>query len=94
MLDRESDLAKLFINAIQRGEAEKVDRLLAEVDGLAEAVNQPWCHFDSPPIVAAKNNRELIEVLLKHGADINARSDWWAGSFGVLDGVGLSLIHI
>ena len=88
MLDRESDLAKLFINAIQRGEAEKVDRLLAEVDGLAEAVNQPWCHFDSPPIVAAKNNRELIEVLLKHGADINARSDWWAGSFGVLDGVG------
>ena len=39
------------------------------------------------PIVAAKKHRELVEVLLKHGADINARSDWWAGSFGVLDGV-------
>jgi ankyrin repeat protein len=24
-------------------------------------------------------------VLLRYGADINARSDWWAGSFGVLD---------
>jgi ankyrin repeat protein len=27
----------------------------------------------------------MIEVLLGAGADINARSHWWAGSFGVLD---------
>ena len=32
-----------------------------------------------------RQNREMIDVLLRHGADINARSDWWAGSFGVLD---------
>jgi len=30
-------------------------------------------------------NREMIDLLLSHGADINGRSDWWAGSFGVLD---------
>lgn len=87
MLDRDSDLAKLFIGAIHDGDADKVDRLLSEVSGIAEAIDQPWCHFDSPPIVAAKKNRELVEVLLKHGADINARSAWWAGSFGALDGV-------
>ncbi len=87
MLDRESDLAKLFVNTIHAGEPEKVDRLLTEVNGLVEAINEPWCHFDSPPIVCLKQNREVVGVLLKHGADINRRSDWWAGSFGVLDGV-------
>lgn len=87
MLDRDSDLAKLFVNAVHGGDAKKVDRLLTEVNGLVDAIDQPWCHFDSPPIVASKKNRELVEVLLKHGADINARSQWWAGSFGVLDGI-------
>ena len=87
MLERDSDLAKLFISALHGGEPAKVDRLLTEVNGLAEAVNQPWCHFDSPPIVASKHNAKMVAVLLKHGADINARSAWWAGSFGVLDGV-------
>ncbi|HWZ60860.1 MAG TPA: ankyrin repeat domain-containing protein, partial [Gemmatimonadaceae bacterium] len=30
-------------------------------------------------------NLEMIDLLLRHGADINARSQWWAGGFGVLD---------
>lgn len=30
-------------------------------------------------------NREMIALLLAHGADINQRSHWWAGSFGPLD---------
>jgi hypothetical protein len=32
-----------------------------------------------------KQNRAMIDLLLAHGADINQRSHWWAGSFGVLD---------
>ena len=87
MLDRESDDAKKFIAAINSGDGEKLDQLLTEVDGLVDAIDKPWCSFDSPPIVAVKKNKELVDVLLKHGADINARSSWWAGSFGVLDGV-------
>lgn len=87
MLDRNTDLAKLFVTAVHSKDASKVDRLLVEVNGLVKAIDQPWCHFDSPPIVVSKNDREMVEVLLKHGANINARSTWWAGSFGVLDGV-------
>jgi len=87
MLERASELAKRFVDSIHAGESENVDRLLAESNELVEAINQPWCHFDSPPIVASKHDHELVGVLIKHGADINARSDWWAGSFGVLDGV-------
>jgi ankyrin repeat protein len=37
----------------------------------------------SPPVCS--QNRDMINLLLRSGADINARSHWWAGSFGVLD---------
>lgn len=34
---------------------------------------------------AGRGNRDMVDVLLRAGADINARSHWWAGGFGVLD---------
>jgi hypothetical protein len=40
--------------------------------------------FDAPPIIYVKS-REELDVLLAGGADINERSTWWAGGFGVLD---------
>jgi ankyrin repeat protein len=36
-------------------------------------------------IAVRRANRAMIDVLLDAGADINQRSHWWAGSFGVLD---------
>ncbi len=47
----------------------------------------PGYFFGGTALLAAVNqrNREIIDVLLAAGADINARSHWWAGSFGVLD---------
>jgi ankyrin repeat protein len=43
--------------------------------------------FDAPALIAAvhKKNLEMIDVLLDAGANINARTRWWAGGFGVLD---------
>jgi ankyrin repeat protein len=32
-----------------------------------------------------KNQREMIDLLVRSGADVNARSHWWAGSFGPID---------
>ncbi len=53
----------------------------------------PDYSFGAPAILAAvhKENREMIEALLEAGANINARSRWWAGSFGVLDSSGPEL---
>jgi ankyrin repeat protein len=50
-------------------------------------INEPLFSFDSPAIVraASMGNRELIDVLLDAGADINVKSKFWAGGFGVLD---------
>lgn len=47
----------------------------------------PEFHFGATPLLLAvgRRNRGTIEALLRAGADINARSNWWAGSFGVLD---------
>lgn len=32
-----------------------------------------------------QGSRAMVDLLLSHGADIDGRSHWWAGSFGVLD---------
>lgn len=48
----------------------------------------PGGHFGATALLTAIGNRNqsMIDVLLAAGADINARSHWWAGGFGVLDG--------
>jgi ankyrin repeat protein len=47
----------------------------------------PGGSFGATPLLAAMPwaNRKMIDVLLEAGADINQRSHWWAGGFGVLD---------
>lgn len=64
-----------------------VAKLLERHPPLAAGINEPTFDFDSPPIVVAaqRGRREMIDVLLRFGADINARSKWWAGGFGALD---------
>ena len=43
--------------------------------------------FGATPLLSAvhRDNRELVDLLLGAGANINVRSHWWAGGFGVLD---------
>jgi ankyrin repeat protein len=43
--------------------------------------------FGATPLIAAVNqgNREMVDLLLASGADINQRSHWWAGGFHVLE---------
>ena len=66
-----------------------VRQVLARYPALKSTLDEPLPNysFDTPAIVAAvyKDNRDMIDALLDAGADINARSRWWAGGFGVLD---------
>jgi ankyrin repeat protein len=57
--------------------------LLEEHPELRSRINDAQNEFGSPPIVNAKS-RAMIDFLLELGADINTRSKWWAGGFGVL----------
>ena len=56
----------------------KLHELLAEHAEVRARIDEPRFDFDSPAIHQGKKNLPLVDVLLRHGADINARSAWWA----------------
>jgi ankyrin repeat protein len=78
------DPLKLAHDAFEKDDAKGLRGLMEKYPQLKGVVNQPIMPFDSPPIVCVRS-REMLDVLLEAGADINDRSRWWAGSFGILD---------
>ena len=81
--------------AIRADDATLVREVLQRHPGLKETINEPLPKygFDEPAIVAAvhKDNRSMVDALLDAGADVNERTRWWAGGFGVLDFASLGL---
>ncbi|MGH9241313.1 MAG: ankyrin repeat domain-containing protein [Vicinamibacterales bacterium] len=71
------------IKAVEADDLERARRFLAD-STVRHVVNDTIGPFDSPAINHVKS-REMLDVLLEAGADINARSTWWAGGFGLLD---------
>ena len=81
----EADPVELAKAAFAADDATSLRRLLARHPELKAMVNEPICPFDSPPINWVRS-RAMLDALLEAGADIDARSRWWAGGFGILDG--------
>lgn len=75
-----------FATAVQHENVAHVRTLLASTPALAKRINAPVIAFDAPAIVIAarRNNRDLMDVLIEYGADVNAKSEWWAGAYGTL----------
>jgi ankyrin repeat protein len=75
--------------AVRANSAPLVREVLARHPALKTRLDEPLPNygFDAPALFAAVNhgNREMIDLLLDAGADINARTRWWAGGFGILD---------
>lgn len=84
-----ADPAALLVAAIHANRASEVRAVLERHPELQGRLNEtmPGLHFGATPLLAAVpfTNREMIDVLLQAGADINQKSHWWAGGFGVLD---------
>ncbi len=88
--DREpADPLRAAVAAVQAGNAGRVRELLRQHAALRARINDPFPEipFDGTALLCAvqRGDRALIDVLLEAGADINGRSHWWAGGFGVLD---------
>ena len=84
-----------FVSAIQRGDTEQVTRMLRQTPELISAHHEG--SFGSTGLIQAvlRDDRAMVDVLLDAGADIDQRSDWWAGSFGVLDHSGVDMsVHL
>jgi hypothetical protein len=79
------DPMELFRKAFADHDAALFRRLLDRHPDLKAKINEPVAAFDAPVITCVRS-REMLEVLLAAGADINAKSRWWAGGFGLLHG--------
>lgn len=88
-LEAELDPRTALLAAVQADDVAKARALLTRHATLRAQINDPAPEipFGGRPIgaVAQRKTKEMVDLFLEFGADINARSDWWAGSFGVLD---------
>jgi hypothetical protein len=74
-----------FRSAVQSGDSEAVRTLLERYPEVRESVNAPLGAFGARPVMMARHNLAVIDVLLEYGADLNLKSEWWAGPFGILE---------
>lgn len=75
---------ELFKKAFHDDDAALFGQLLERHPEMKSKINDPIGPFDSPVITMARS-REMLDLLLAAGADINAKSRWWAGGFTLLD---------
>lgn len=84
MLVATGDPMDLLRQAFTEDDATLFQQLLQRYPALKARIDEPVEAFQSPVITQARS-REMLDVLLSFGANINARSQWWAGGFGLLD---------
>ena len=75
--------------AIRDQDTQRVRELLESHSELRAKIDEPLANygFGQHALFAAvqRSDRATIDVLLRAGANIHKRSEWWAGGFGVLD---------
>jgi hypothetical protein len=74
-----------FATAVRSGDAESVRDLLERYPEVRASLNAPIGAFGARPVAMAKHHLAVIDVLLAYGADLNLKSEWWAGPFGILE---------
>lgn len=81
--------AEALREAIVHQDASRAQALLEGHHELRQKIDDPLPDygFGENALFAAvqRSDKASIDVLLKAGADINKKSDWWAGGFGVMD---------
>src|SRR5229473_2654936 len=84
------DPAGMLSAAVCASDAGRTARLLESHPELKAQINEPMANYGGSGMQALlaavqRTDRKTIDVLLRAGSDINARSRWWAGGIGVLD---------
>ena len=89
--------AEVLTVAVCDNDAQRVRELLESHGELRAKIDEPLPNygFGQHALFAAvqRSDRAMIDVLLRAGADIRKRTDWWAGGFGVLDDCDPSLVN-
>ena len=61
--------------------------LLAAHPELAARINEPLFDFDRPAAPCTATDLPMLDLLLAHGADLNVKSSFEKGGFGILENV-------
>lgn len=89
--------AEALAGAIYESDASRVRGIFERHPELRSKIDDPLPGdgFGTHALFAAvqRSDRAAIDVLLQAGANINKRTDWWAGGFGVLDDCDPSLVE-
>jgi ankyrin repeat protein len=72
-------------HAFRTDDTARFTELLQSHPELKGRLDEPSGSFDSP-FMSRVRSRSMLDALLAAGADINAKSRWWAGGFGLLHG--------
>ena len=77
----------LFVAAVKAGDVDGVRDLLGAHPAIVARINEPLFEFKQMAVHVAYRNLAMLDLLLSHGADINAKSTWEHGGFGILEHV-------
>ncbi len=83
---RFGDELEQFKQLVYAQDGEALDQLLTAHPRLRQTLDDPHFWFGSTALIITKERTDVVDLLLKHGADIKATSQWWAGDFHLLEG--------
>jgi ankyrin repeat protein len=72
-----------FKTAVKQDDVAAVRELARRHPDLDARINEPSLCFGQPAICGARS-AAMIDAMIDLGADLNAKSNWWAGGFGFL----------
>jgi len=78
-------MIEAFKKAVAGGDVGEARRLLETSVEVRGAVNAPLFAFDQRPVSRAAKDFGMVDLLLEFGADLNLKSEWWAGGWGILE---------
>ena len=74
-----------FVGAVRAGDVDAARRLIETDSKVAAKINAPLFDFGRKAVHAAREDLPMLDMLLAKGADINAKSEWEHGGFGILE---------
>lgn len=78
-------MIEAFKKALASGNLAEVRRLLEGHGEIRASINAPLFAFDQRPVSRVAANLPMVDLLLEYDADLNQKSGWWAGGWGILE---------
>ncbi|MEM9883429.1 MAG: ankyrin repeat domain-containing protein [Planctomycetota bacterium] len=74
-----------FIAAVKAGDLAEMQRLFAAHPECGERINEPVGPFGGTLLFAVRKNLPVFDWLVERGAEVNRKSDWGPGGFGLAE---------